>query len=41
MGLSAEWLEKELAARGYSGAREVFLAVYGVEDGTLSVYPNE
>ena len=41
MGLSAEWLEKELAARGYSGAREVFLAVYRVEDGTLSVYPNE
>ncbi len=41
MGRNEKWLEKELTARGFSGAEDIFLGIYHPEEDRLTLYPNE
>ena len=41
LGLDGQWLTERLRANGYKDAREIFLAIYRVEDDALTLYPNE
>ena len=41
VGRDANWLTKQLKAQGYRDAKEIFLAVYRIEEDRLTVYPNE
>ena len=40
-GKNEKWLKKQLKARGFKEAKEVFLAVYRPEEEKLTIYPNE
>ena len=41
IGRDKLWLVEHLKAQGHSDAKEIFLAIYRVEDDALTLYPNE
>lgn len=41
MGHDEGWLTKQLRARGYANAKEIFLAIYRPEEGKLTLYRAE
>lgn len=41
MGLQADWLVAELAARGYKSTKDIFLGIYYVEEDRLILYKGE
>jgi len=41
MGLQADWLVAELAARGYKSTKDIFLGMYYVEEDRLILYQGE
>ena len=41
IGRDMNWLTKQLKAQGYKDAKEIFLAIYRLEEDTLTLYPNE
>ena len=41
IGRDENWLNKQLSARGYKEAKEIFLGVYRPKEDSLTLYPNE
>lgn len=41
LGLDENWLARQLQAQGYGESREIFLAVYRLEEQILRIYKNE
>ena len=40
LGLDEAWLQNQLKLQGYTGAENVFLAIYRPDDNALKLYPN-